>query len=279
MAKKDLSWLVGKLVTYFLLVVLFFIVTYPIYWTLTTSLKSINEIYKNSVGFVQDPTLENYRAALVKLDIGRYFLNSALISVLSLFGMVAVSAPAGYSFSRFNFKGSDLMFTLFLMGLALPAPAIMLSEYILLHSLHLLNTYHGIILFYMSLSAFGVIMFRNAFRLLPQTLVDAATIDGCGEFRLFVEILFPLVKPTTGTVIIFTYIFLWGDFVWPYILLRSVAKQTLTVALHTLFISFYGVGWGFLTAGLSIALLPTLLAYLALQHYFIKGITLGALKE
>lgn len=278
MAKRNLLSIITKSAIYLVLIVLFLMVTYPVFWLLMSSIKPESEIYKSPAGFVQHPTLDNYVIAWRKLKMRRFFFNSVLVSVLGVVGTVMVSALAGYAFSRFRFRGSNAIFLLFVMSLALPAPAIMLSEYILLNILHLLNTYQGIILFYMSLSAFAMVMFRNAFQPLPQELVDAAVIDGCGEFRLFIQVLFPLVKPTTATVVIFTYIWLWGDFIWPFLILQKAGQETLMVGVFTLSTSQYGMGWGFFTAGLSIALLPALVIYLIFQRYFVKGLTLGTLK-
>jgi len=277
MAKKSPLSIITYSAIYLVLIVLVLVVIYPLFWTLMSSVKPESDIYGSPAGLPQRLTAENYVTAWKRADMERYFLNSVLVSGLGVVGTVIISALAGYAFSRFRFRGSNVIFLFFIMSLALPAPAIMVSEYLLFVNLHLLNTYYGIILFYMSLCAFAILMFRNAFQPLPQEIVDAAIIDGCKEFQLF-WLLLPLVKPTTATIVIFTYIGLWGDFLWPFLLLQKVGQETVMVGLYTLFTSQYSMGWGFLTAGLSLGLIPAIVVYFIFQGYFVKGLTLGAVK-
>jgi len=277
--KRDLKFWLGRIVLWVISVVLFLLVIYPFFWVLITSFKTEWAVLKDPAGFPWNPTIANYITVWTESAFATFFLNSVLITGCSLVGSVTVAALAAYAFSRFRFKGSDALFVLLLISLAIPTPSLMIAEYVLLSSVNLINTYQGIILLYMAWNAFAIILFRNAFRGIPQSLVDAAVIDGCGELRIFARIMLPLIKPTLATVTIFTFVWYWNDFVWPLVILHDPEKQTLIMGIYSTFVGDLWLSYNYVSAGLAMGMVPTLVVYLLLQRYFVAGMTLGGVKE
>lgn len=272
------SWSM-KFVSFAILVLVFLLVIYPLFWTFMSSLKLNWAIFRDPTGLPRNPTFDNYVEMWTKASFGTFFFNSVLVTGLGLVGRLTFSALTAYAFARFRFKWSDSLFLLFVMSLAIPGPSLMVAEYVLLASLNLIGTHLGLVLFYMSWSAFAIVMFRNAFKAIPQEIVDAAVIDGCGELRLFARIMLPLIKPTMSVLVIFTFVWLWNDFLWPNLFLQRAGQETIMVGLFNRFRGEYDIGYGLMTAGLSIALIPVLIVYLIFQRYFIRGLTLGGVKE
>jgi len=268
-----------KFTSYIILGILFVATIYPLFWTLMTSLKEYRLILKDPAALpsLSALTLHNY-GIIWREGVSTFFFNSIFITVCTVIGTLFLSAMAGYGFARFKFRGSDALFLLFAMSLVVVAPSIMISEYLLLHFLHLLSTRIGIILLYWSGTAFGIIMTSNAFRGVPQDIIDAAHIDGCGEFTVFLRIAFPLIKPTLATITIFTLVWSWNTLIWPLLILQKLGQQTIIVALLGFLKGQYMVDWGCLTAGLSIGFLPMLVGYFFFQKYFVQGLTLGSMK-
>lgn len=275
--KENLNEFFIKFASFVALGILCAIVLYPFVWTLISSVKDTWLILKDPIGLPRKPTFANYIVAWTIGEFSTYFFNSTVITVCSVIGIALLSATAGYGFARFRFKGSDTIFLLFIMSLVVVSPSIMIAEFLLFRSLRLLNSYLGIILVYMSGTAFAIVMLRSAFKEIPQELVDAARIDGCGEFGAFFRVALPLVRPTVATVTIFCFVGIWNDFVWPLILLQKAHQLTITVGLMT-YQGEYMVEWGPLTAGLSMGFLPVLTIYYIFQRHFVRALTLGALK-
>jgi len=275
MYKKDM---ISRGITYFVLIVLFIMVAYPLFWTLSTSLRENWDIFKNPISLPTQPTFQNYQKVWTLGRFGSYFFNSIIITIVSLLGVLFLSAAAGYGFARYRFKGSNGLFFLFMLSLVIVPSSIMIAQYRVITFFGLLNTLTGIILVYLSWTAYGIIMFRQAFSDIPEDIIDAAVIDGCKEYQIFYRIAFPLLRPTIATVGIFTFVWIWNDFIWPLILLQDPSKETITLGIMTQR-GQYLSDWAVLTAGLSIGFLPVLILYFLFQKQFIQGITMGSLKE
>ena len=269
--------LLGKIITYLILIILFISVVYPFFWTLMSSFKTETEIDTNPLGLPKNPTIDAYKKVWTLGTFGEYFRNSVIVTFLSLLGILTLSTLAGYGFARYDFKSSKLIFFTFVITMAVTPPSIMIAEYKLIQTLHLMNTYIGVIFIYFSWTSLGIMLTRIAFLEIPQELIDAACIDGCNEFRIFWWICLPIIKPTLATVAIFQLIAVWNNFIWPLLILQSSKYQTVVVGLLT-FQGGFLVEWSIITAGLSIAMMPVLILYLIFQRFFVRGLTLGALK-
>lgn len=276
--RMNMKMVVARIITYLFLGILFITVVYPLFWPIMSSFKPTWAIFQNPVGLPSWPLmLENYVEVWTVGNFDRYFLNSFLITGCSLTGILFLSIIAGYGFARYQFRGSSTIFFIFILGLVIPAPSILLSQYRLMTILGLLNTYPGIILVYLSWTVFGITLFRQAFKETPQELVDAALIDGCGEFGICFRILVPIIRPTVATVAIFGFIWIWNDFLWPLVLLQKSSQETVILGLLTLK-GQYLAGWGTMTAGLSLSVIPVLVLYFLFQAHFVRGLTMGAVK-
>lgn len=276
--RKKLKTFILNAIVYLILIATFLIVIYPLFWTIMSSLKNSFEIYQSPISLPKEITFDNYKEVWLAGDFARYFVNTIIITSISLIGVLFLSTMAGYGFARYDFKGKDVLFYIFVLSLSVVSASIMISTYKWIDILGLLSTYTGIILVYLSWSSYGIIMSRQAFSELPQELLDAAHIDGCSEFYLYFKILLPLIRPTVATIGIFSGVWIWNDFIWPLLLLQEPDMSTVVLGILSLR-GQYLSDWGTITAGLTLGFLPILICYFAFQKHFVKGLGVGALKQ
>ncbi|WP_214414417.1 carbohydrate ABC transporter permease [Sphaerisporangium fuscum] len=212
--------------------------------------------------------------------LGTYLTNSALVSVMTVAGTLAVSALGGYAFARFDFPGKNLLFLATLAILMVPYATILIPLYVLLGHLGLQNSLVGLALvFVMFQLPFALFMMRNAFEALPRELEEAAMVDGCGTFRAFGRILLHAVRPALITVGLFAFLASWNDFFAPLILLNDGAKFTLPVAVVSMTQQTFGaIDYGMLQAGVMVMAVPCLILFLVLQRHYVRGFMSGALR-
>ncbi len=273
--KKNLF--IRKFFLYLILIILLISVCYPLFWSIMTSFKTRTEVLQFPTGLPKEPTLQAYKYAWTIGEFGKYFRNSLIITISSVIGIILLCSLAGYGFARYKFKSSRLIFIIFMSSMVVSAPSIMIAQYKLIQTIHLLNTYVGIIFIYFSWTTLGIMLTRIAFQEIPQELIDAAYLDGCNEFRIYWMICLPIIKPSIATVIVFYFIWIWNDFIWPLIILQNPEYLTMTVGLLG-FQGKYLSNWPIITAGISISVVPVLILYLIFQKFFVRGLTLGALK-
>ena len=188
---------------------------FPLLWMFSASLMSNGEATTYPAHVIPHaPTLEQYRALFVRLNIGRAFLSSATISILTTLFSLFFNSMAGYAFARLRFRGRDRMFTLLLAALVIPAQVGMLPLFLLMKSIGLVNTYWGVIIPSLA-SVFGIFLIRQFMLSIPQELLEAARIDGAGEWRIYWSVVMPLARPILATLAIFTFIGSWNDFLGP----------------------------------------------------------------
>lgn len=253
---------------------------FPFFWMLATSFMTSSQVLSGVVNFVPKPfVFQNYIDISQKIPIVQYFLNSLFIAVLTTFGQVILSAFAGYSFARLNFKGKDILFFAFLLTMMIPPQVNIIPLFFLMKELGWIDTYYALVvpgLF----GGFGIFLMRQWFKGLPKSLEDAAKIDGCNYFQTFFKIALPLGMPALATLSIFTFITSWNSFMWPLIVINSDIMRTLPVGIAVFKGSFRETTeWGQLMACAIIAIIPVIGVFLAGQKYFIKGLMSGAIKE
>jgi len=271
--------IISRVLLYLTLIILVVLFLIPIYGSIITSFKSIEEILTS--GFWSFPKhfgLENYIDAWNLRNFARYTLNSIIITVPSVILSVLIASLAAYPLSRMKFKGQNIIYFLFVAGLFLPPQVNLLPLYRFINVLGIFDTYWALIIVHV---AFGqpicVFILRNFFMNIPYEIQDAAKIDGCNNFWIYSKIIMPLAKPAIAVLLIFQFTWIWNEFLWGIILTQSENIRPITVGLYNLQ-GMYTIEWNIQTAGANLTAIPTILVFLLFQRYFIKGITLGAVK-
>lgn len=263
----------SNILKYLLIVVFFF----PILWILLSSLKPQSELFTFPLTFFPaTPTLENFREAFQSGSFVRYFSNSTFVAVISTVITVLINTMAGYALSKYIFKGRDIIFFVMIATLMIPLQVILVPIFILEKNLGLLNSLWGIII-PPAATPTGIFLARQYMMTIPDSLIEAARIDGAGEWFIFQRIIIPLAKPIIATISIFSFMWRWNDFLWPFIVLSKQKKYTLQLALAN-FVGQYDVDWSKLLSMTVISIVPLIIVFLIFQKYFIKGMTSGGVK-
>ncbi len=267
----------STVVIYGLLIVSGMLALLPLLWMLAASFMQPGEATRFPPSMVPgDPTVEHYRTLFTRLNLGRYFLNSMIVAgaatVLSLF----INSMAGYAFAKLRFHGRDRVFRVLTFGLVIPVQVAMLPLFLLMRELGLVNTYWGVIIPSMA-SIFGIFLIRQYAISIPDDLIDAARIDGAGEFRIYWSVVLPVIRPILATLAIWTFLSTWNDFMWPLIVLSDDRMFTLPVALANL-AGERVQDTELMMAGSVLTVLPVLVVFLFLQRYYVDGITAGSVK-
>ncbi len=252
---------------------------FPLYWMFTFSLKSNAEIFGDNVlGLPHTWLWGNYDAALQAGDMGRYFLNSFIVSAATIVITVIVAMMAAFALSRMIWRGRKMMNSMFILGMTVPIHAAILPVFLVLSNLKMTNSYQALIVPYAAFSlAIAILIFTGFMQDIPKELDEAACIDGCGTWRLFTRIIFPMMRPAISTVAIFTFIQAWNEMMFAVIFISSETYRTLTVGIQTLSGS-YTTDWGPIGAALVIATFPTLFVYAFLSKKIHESFNAGAIK-
>ena len=264
---------------YSVIAVYLFITLAPLLWVLSTSFKPNQEAISFPPKFLPDkPTWENYIFVLTDPKLSLSLLNSLLVSVGSTVLSVTVSALAGFAFARYDFKGKNLIMSIILGLFMTPVVINIIPLYIMLANIGLLNSLGALVMtFQILIIPLNIFLLKNYFESLPRELEEAALIDGCSRLGSLVRITIPLSLPGFLIAAILSFRFSWNEFVLPVVLSNKPESMIFQVALYQ-FISLYRIDWGYLTAGINIALIPVVILMLIFQKRMIKGLTLGALK-
>ena len=270
--------LIVKIVAHLILLLGAITMLVPFIWMLSSSVKSLGEV------FVFPPTLfgekivwENYTKISSRFDYLAYFLNSVKVSAWVVVFQVFTSATAGYVFAKLNFKGRDRIFTLYLATMMIPFHVTVITNFLQMSIYGLVNTLWSLML-PASVSAFGTFLMRQFFVTVPNELIEAAKIDGCNPFKTFLQICFPMAKPTIATLSIFCFMNVWNDYFTPLIYINDSRKYTLPLGLASMK-GMYSTDWPVLMAASVISVLPVLIAFLFAQDAFVKGVMMTGMKE
>ena len=247
----------------------------PLLFMLSTSLKDSAEVYE--LHFLpRAPTLDNYIDILTRSQFGRWFAVSFAIASISTVSVLFFDSLIGYTLAKFRFRGRGFVFVAILSTLMIPTEMLVIPWYVMAKSMGWLDSLWGI-LFPGMMSGFGVFLMRQFFLGVPDELIDAARIDGLGEFRIFWQVALPLVAPALSALAIFAFLGNWTAFLWPLIVTTSPNLYTVPVGLASLSGEFQ-TDWEMIMTGASIATIPTLLVFIVLQRNIINGIMLSGLK-
>jgi len=254
-------------------------VLYPLVFIVLVSFKNNQEFYSNIWGFPEIWRWSNYSYAWVNGEIGKFALNSVIVSLSAVLASALLSALAGYALSKLHIPKAKSIIAILLGLNFVPSVAVFIPLYIQLINMHLNKTLLMLILPYMAWQIpFSIYIFKNFFDSIPAQLLDAARVDGCNEIRTFFSIILPLARPAVATVMVFNFINIWGEYIWASVASSSSTKiQTLPVGL-LYFRGEYGIQWGPFAAAILIIIVPLMLIFIYLQRYFIRGLTAGAVK-
>jgi putative chitobiose transport system permease protein len=270
--------LVSNAAWYLVLTLLAVITVFPFLWMLLTSLKGpLDPIASVPPQLIPGhPTLANYEKVLASLPILRFFFNSITVAVVVCVLNVLVSAMAAYPLAKMRFFGRDAIFYLLLATLIVPAQLTYIPSFVLaVNTFHYYDTLPSVILPSLA-SAFNIFLMRQAFRGVPNDLIDAARVDGAGEWRVWWQILLPIVRPSMAAVAIFTFVTSWNDFLWPSLMLHTREGMTLPVGLAALQ-GFFSSDFRSIAAGVTMTVIPILLFFIVVQRHFVRGLA-GAVK-
>ncbi len=267
----------ATLCTHTVLAVAVLLTVFPFAWMIMASFMPAGEASDYPMRWLPSaPTLEHYQTLFSRLDLCRYAVNSAFIALAVTLASLCLNSMAGYAFAKLAFAGRELVFRGLVLTLLVPGQVTMLPLFMVLKSLGLINSYWGVILPGMA-SVFGIFLVRQYALSIPDSLLDAARIDGAGEWRIYRSIVLPLCKPVLLTLAVFTFLGTWNDFLWPLVVLTDSRLHTLPVALANLS-GEHVQDTELMMAGSVLTVLPVIVLYALLQRYYIQGILLGSVK-
>lgn len=250
---------------------------FPLVWMVGVSLMPAGEAMSLPPRMLpSSPTLAHYRTLLERLDLARYLFASATIALGATLFSVTFNSMAGYALAKLHFAGRSRLERVLLAALVVPGQIGMLPLFLMLREMGLVNTYMGVLVPSMA-GIFGIFLVRQYAMTIPEALLDAARVDGAGELRVFTSIALPLCRPILVTLAVATFMAAWNDFLWPLVVLTDDRLYTLPVALAGLF-GEHVQEPELMMAGAVVTVLPVMLVFLALQRYYIAGMTSGGLK-
>ena len=247
----------------------------PFAFMISTSLKGRGEVYDLRLVPLA-PTLENYAYLFRETKFVRWFLNSFSIAAVSTISVLFFDSLAGYVLCKYRFKGRQIVFVAILSTLMIPTEMLVIPWYVMSKNMGWLDTYWGI-MFPGMITGFGVFLMKQFFETVPDALIDAARIDGLSEFRIFWEVALPLVMPALSALAIFTFLGSWTAFLWPLIVTNSSSNYTVPVGLAS-FSGEFSTEWNMIMTGAAVATIPTLIVFILLQKYIIRGVILSGVK-
>jgi multiple sugar transport system permease protein len=266
-----------KTVSLIILSILALMAFIPLYWMVVTAFKQPTLTMKFPPEiFPKNPTLQNFESLFQRRDLFRWTLNSVIVAGTVTLTQIFLCAMAGYAIAKKRFPGSKLFFWIYISSMMIPKQVTIVPLYIMVANFGLVDTYGGLIL--PSIAApFGVFLMRQFMLSLPNEIIDAARIDGAGEFKTFWKIILPMSKPALAVLGIFTFVGEWNSFLWPLIVTQSSKMKTLQAGL-ALIQEEVPMEYAYLMAGATFAAVPMIIVFLSFQKYFLRGVTVGAVK-
>lgn len=250
----------------------------PLLWMINTALKPTAETFTLSF-FTGTKTLDNIRHIVTDAKIMNYLKNSLIVSFGSSFMATLVCAFAGYSFSKFRYRGRKFVMGMFMMSQAFPQAILLLSIYSLMQKVGLLGSYWALLISYVVFTLpVGTWTLKSYFDQLPDALIESAKIDGAGHLRIMLQIIFPMAVPGMISIAIYGFVWSWNDLLYSMTLVTDNARRTLASGLVMTFLGMGSTNWGAMMAASIVAAVPVTIIFVFLQRYFIQGLTSGAVK-
>ncbi len=250
----------------------------PFVWMLLGSFKDQGEILRNPNGWLpQAPTLHNYQTWFGDLQIGHYFLNSFVVAAFTVLGNVVFCSMVAYALAKMEFPGKRLLFAMVMVTLMVPGVVTFVPLFVMVSKVGLVNTFPGLILPFLT-APLGVFLMRQFIIGIPDSLIEAARIDGAGNIRVFLSIILPLCKPPLATLAILTFLSSWNNFLWPLVVAQSQDKYTLPVALSLFSTGEHATDYGLLLTGSVLVVGPIVALFVFLQRYFTQSVAATGIK-
>jgi ABC-type glycerol-3-phosphate transport system permease component len=271
---RRLRRLVVDVVVYLLLLAGLASVILPFVYMVSSSLETAVQIGSLTPQFIPNPlTWVNYQQVWNDLPIVRYYVNSAVVSIIITVGQLLTASMAAYAFARLKFRGRSTLFALYLGTLIIPSQVTLIPNYLIIRELHWHNTYAGLIAPFV-VSVFSTFLLRQFFLTIPTDYEDAARIDGANHWQIYSRIILPLARPALATVVILTFLASWNNFLWPLVVVDSPNLITVPLSV-TAYQGQFSIAWGPLMAAATLSLLPVLIVYVLMQKYVVEGIALS----
>lgn len=279
--KETISKIIRYIISYTLLTFIAILVAFPFYWMFATSLKSIEEINRTVQTIIPEELhFENFPNAMRQANFGRYMVNTLIVGVFSTIGTLITTITAAYAFARLNFKGRDLLFTIFIATMMIPGEMLVLTNYITVASKDFLdwnNTYQAMIVPFW-VSTYYIFLLRNTFKQIPNELYYAAKVDGTSDFKYLLKVMLPIASPTIITITILKLMGAWNSYIWPNLITEG-DMRLITNALRNAFTVENGVPPMHLQmAATTVVTVPLLLVFIFFRKYIIKGVSRSGIK-
>ena len=267
----------ANLFVWLVLVVGALVVAFPLYWMFATAVRPKKEIFSGGFDLVPSTFVwSNFSDAWNKLPWDQFYINSIAIAAIAVPITVFMNLLAGYTFAKYKFPGRDILFLLMISTLMIPIQVIMVPEFLIVSKLGWVNTYWGVLV-PRAAEAFGIFMVRQFMVSIPDELIEAARLDGAGEFTIFRRVVLPLSGPVIAVLTIFTFMWRWNDFAWPLVVLQDRASYTVPLGLSLMKGQYYTDWTGLMSMSL-VSIIPILLVFIFFQRYFIQGIASTGIK-
>ena len=275
--KQKKTYRFKRVLLYTVLILITLIMLVPFVWMLSASLKLDKDIFLFPIKWIpQNPRWKNYIDIWQKIPMLTFVLNTSKLTVIVTVLQIFTSSFAAYAFAKLEFNNKNTLFLAYIATIAVPWQVYMVPQFMMMRSFGL-NDSHLAIICLQAFSAFGVFMMRQFYQNIPDDLCEAARIDGMSEYKIYAKIMLPLSKPAISTLIIFTFVGTWNDFLGPMIYLKTESKKTIQIGLR-MFISQYSSEYGLIMAASVLSLIPVLAIFLSLQKYFVEGIASTVIK-
>lgn len=268
----------SKIVVYVILLLLAAAMLTPFIWMFSASIKADREVFKIDpfVLIPEVPKWNNYLDIWVKIPFGKFVENTVLLTIVVTLLQLFTSSFAAYAFAKLDFRHRNGLFLAYIATIAMPWQVYMVPQFIMMRKMGLNDKLLAIICL-QAFSAFGVFLMKQFYEGVPDELCEAARIDGMSEYKIYWNIMLPLSKPALATLVIFTFVNTWNDYLGPLIYLKTQEKKTIQLGLK-MFISQYSSDYGLIMAGSMLSLIPVLIMFLCLQKYFVEGVANSGLK-
>ncbi|QBE97740.1 carbohydrate ABC transporter permease [Blautia producta] len=269
---------ISRIIIYVLLLTVIIVTVLPFVWMLSASIKTDREVFQMSpfVLIPESAKWSNYISIWSRIPLWTFIKNTMILTVTVTALQLFTSSFAAYAFAKMEFSGKKPLFMAYISTIAMPWQVYMIPQFLMMRKMGLNDTLLAMVIL-QAFSAFGVFLMRQFYMGIPDSLCEAARIDGMSEYGIYARIMLPLSKPSLATLTIFTFVSTWNDYLGPTIYLKTETKKTIQIGLQR-FIGQYSSEYGLMMAGAVISLVPVLIVFLALQKYFVAGIATSGIK-
>lgn len=269
---------ISRTVVYVLLIVLAALMILPFLWMVSASLKLEKDVFRYPFEWLPTtPIWQNYSDIWTKVPFLTFTFNTAKLTLIITLLQLFTSSFAAYAFAKLDFRGRNILFLAYISTIAIPWQVYMVPQFIMMRHLGLSDTHLALILL-QAFSAFGVFLMRQFYVTVPTELIEAARIDGMSEYGIWARIMLPLSKPPLATLTIFTFVFVWNDFMGPLIYINSEELKTIQLGLR-MFISQYSAEYALIMAASLVSLIPVFILFFSFQRFFVEGVASTGIKN